>query len=193
MSTSYHGSFCDINIQASEREQIHLMQDTFIIWKCPWQDATFLLYLFIWSELLCCISSIFNAFHMVDLYTRIPQQTSTTNPLKVILRNWQLQFASFLTHSDITSLTLFGSHFLSVDNNKWRRRTRGGTATAEDAWVENTTIQSQAISEQVLLYYLHCIGCSAAAAGKGLFLGDTKKKNREETLSKEVFLRFSLR
>jgi len=75
------------------------MQDTFIIWKCPWQDETFLLYLFIWSELLCCICSIFNAFHMVDLYTRIPQQTSTANPLKTILWNWQLQCAPFLTHS----------------------------------------------------------------------------------------------
>lgn len=61
---------------------------------------------------------------MVDLYTRIPQQTSTANPLKTILWNWKLQCAPFLTHSDITTMTLFGLHFLSVDNNK--KYQRGG-------------------------------------------------------------------
>lgn len=89
---------------------------------------------------------------MVDLYTRIPQQTSTTNPLKAILQNWQIQFASFLTHRDITSLTLFGSHFLSVDNNKqYQKGGAGGKTTAEDAWIENAATQHQAITEQALL------------------------------------------
>jgi len=63
------------------------MQDIHYL-KCPWQDARFLLYLFIRSELLYCIFSTFNAFHVADLYTRIPQQTSTTNPLQAILQNW---------------------------------------------------------------------------------------------------------
>ena len=170
------------------------MQDTFIIWKCPWQDATLLLYLFIWSELLCCIFSIFNAFHMVDLYTRIPQQTSTTNPLKAILWNWQLQFASFLTHCDITSLTLFGSFSFWEQQtiSERRRRGAGGKATAEDAQIENAAIQRQATTEQALLcctFKLCLVLCSSS--GKGVIPQWYREPGKKLLLKKSLKIALS--
>lgn len=159
------------------------MQTTFNIWKCPWQDATLLLYLFIWSELLCRILSIFNAFHMVDLYTRIPQQTSTTNPLKAILWKWLLQFASFLTRHDITNLTYLAPIFLlwttidSIRQEKRRRRRKSNSWRCMHRECCHST-SSHHWTDTVMSYQSSGVWCSAAAVGKGLSLSGTKNQGR---------------
>lgn len=155
------------------------MQDTFIIWKCPWQDATFLLYLFIWSELLCCIFSIFNAFHMVDLYTRIPQQRSTTDPLKqyygtdnfsllhflliVILQVWR-----YLAHIFFLRTT---TNNIREEEKRNRRKSNSWRCTNRECCHSTS---SHYWTGTVMSYDLSGVWCSAAAVGKGLFLSDTK-------------------